>query len=61
VQHSMTVAQRPAEHFAACAELASRIGGYELVYGDLADVCALLLSLLGGATPPGTLGDVTAR
>lgn len=61
VQHSMSVARRPAEHFAACAELASRIGGFELVYGDLAEACALLLSLLDGATPPGTLGGVGTR
>jgi|GEM_PF-5324587 hypothetical protein len=61
VEHSMTVARRPREHFSACAALATRIRGFELDLDGLADACSQLSNLLGASSGPTTVPRVMTR
>lgn len=61
VEHSMTVLREPQAHFAACADLARDVPGYELDVGDLTTACTVVHELLGSRSATSTVGTTATR
>jgi hypothetical protein len=57
----MTVLREPQAHFAACADLARAVPGYELAVGDLTPACTVVHELLGSRSVASTLGTTGTR